>query len=121
MTSGSVSVCKGAGCCVRFKEFGPLSIESAYQIIHSVIIPRLGALWKRESANEVSSIAERTSTACSSLSSSTTSTSNMNPTSNVADNDQDDDSIELFLCAQTLKNMSFTTSWRWMRLLGFKF
>jgi hypothetical protein len=104
---------------LAIKNLVHLSFEAIYQLIHSVVIPRLAALWKSESANEATSIAAAT-TASSSPSTSTTSTSTINPTSNVADNNQDDDTIELFLRAHRLKNMSFTTSWRWMRLLGFK-
>jgi hypothetical protein len=98
-----------------------LSIEAVYQFIHSVIIPGLAALWKSESANEGTSIAAATIASSSPSTSTSTSTSTINPTSSVADDNQDDGTIELFLHAHRLKNMSFTTSWRWMRLLGFKY
>jgi hypothetical protein len=99
-----------------------LSIEAVYhQFIHSVIIPRLAALWKSESANEATSIAAATIASSSPSTSTSTSTSTINPISNVANNNQHDGTIELFLHAHRLKNMSFTTSWRWMQLLGFKY
>jgi hypothetical protein len=87
------------------KNLAHLSIEAVYQFIHSVIIPRLAALWKSESANEATSIAAATTSSSSPSTSTTTSTSPINPTSNVADsNNQDDDTMELFLRAHRLKN-----------------
>ncbi|KAI2488670.1 hypothetical protein MHU86_6071 [Fragilaria crotonensis] len=89
-----------------------LSIEAVYQFVHSSVIPRLAALWKRES------VVDEDTAETSTLSTSTTA---INPTSNPVDVDQDEDDIALFLRAHRLKNMSFTTAWRWMRLLGFKY
>ena len=95
------------------KNLAHLSIKAVYQFIHSVVIPRLAAaLWKSESANEATSIAAATTASSSPSTSTTSSTSTIIPTSNVADDNQDDDTIELFLRAHRLKNMSFTTSWR---------
>jgi hypothetical protein len=74
------------------------------------VIPRLlaSALWqKEEEAGEEASVTDTNT--C-------TTTSN----SKFADNNHDTVN-ESFLRAHGLKSMSFTTAWRWMRLLDFQY
>ena len=77
-----------------------LLIEAVYQFILSTVVPRLANLWRKESVNAV------------------TSSTASNPSTKTNEND---DIISLFLRAHRFKNFSFSTSWRWMQLLGFDY
>jgi hypothetical protein len=87
------------------KNLAHLSIEAVYQFILSTVVPRLAALWIKESLDDAA-------TTSSTPSSSNNSTTGAN---------EDDDVVLLFLRAHRRKNFSFSTSWKWMRLLGFDY
>jgi hypothetical protein len=93
-------MCKGAVVSFGVKNLVNLSIEAVYQFILSTVVPRLANLWRKESVNAV---------AFSTASSPSTETN------------ENDDVISLFLRAHRLKKFSFSTSWQWMRLLGFDY
>jgi hypothetical protein len=88
------------------KNLAHLSIEAVCQFILSTVVPRLAALWIKESHDDAAA------TTSSTPSSSNNSTTGAN---------EDNDVVSLFLRAHRLKNFSFSTSWRWMRLLGFDY
>ena len=83
------------------KNLATLSIESVHDLIVTKVIPRLATTWQSEA---------KTTTSRS------TSTNNESSEPVVIDT-----AIRLFLNAHKLKSMSLTTTWRWMRLLGFQY
>ena len=82
------------------KNVGTLTIESVHDFIITSILPRLTSTWQKEEFNDSAgfSISTATNTTCSK---------------------HDDESTINFLNAHGLELMSLTTTWRWMRLLGF--
>ena len=88
------------------KNLAMLTIESVHDFIISTVIPRLTKTWM----NEVESMNTTTT-------SSTTSSTNKSTTT--ADEALEENNIHAFLKKHGLESMSLTTTWRWMRLLGF--
>jgi hypothetical protein len=85
-----------------------LTIEDVHDFIVTSVIPRLAAEWKKDQqAQEEDHTDNNTTSAVT-----TTSTT-------IVDNQHN--FKESFLRAHRLESMSFTTAWRWMRLLGFRY
>ena len=81
-------------------------------LIVSTIIPRLATQWKKDTSNCISQDEQQEAAAA-------TSPETVNENRTVAPDNQETIN-ESFLKAHRLKSMSFSTTWRWMRLLGFK-
>jgi hypothetical protein len=98
------------------KNLATLTIEGLHDFIVSIVIPRLALLWQKDE-EAVAATADASTT----NSSGTSCGSNTAPpaTSNTENNQEVVN--ELFLRAYGLESMSFTTAWRWMRLLGFQY
>ena len=97
------------------KNLATLTIEGLHDFIVSTVIPRLAALWQKD--EEAMAAAASTTT----TDSASTSSRNTQPATNTTENNKQEVVIELFLRAYGLESMSFTTAWRWMRLLGFQY
>ena len=75
------------------KNLATLTIESVHDFIISTVVPRLTLTWSNEHVD-------------------------IHQENHLYDN-TDDKTTDLFLNAHGLESMSLTTTWRWMRLLGF--
>ncbi|KAI2490640.1 hypothetical protein MHU86_23939 [Fragilaria crotonensis] len=96
------------------KNLATLTIEGLHDFIVSTdIVPRLASEWQKDEE-----VAEATA-----ADTSTTSSTTMSDTPQPADNDHNNQEVlnSLFLHAHRLEKMSFSTAWRWMRLLGFRY
>ena len=91
------------------KHLATLTIEGIHDFIVNTVIPRLAAEWQSDKMKDDGNNVDPIGTA------STTTTS----TTSTRDNESDIN--EQFLQAHRLASMSFTTVWRWMRLLGFRY
>ncbi|KAI2501399.1 hypothetical protein MHU86_13066 [Fragilaria crotonensis] len=93
------------------KNLATLTIEGIHDFIVSVVIPRLATVWKEDQQKVLATADNSTSTAAAAILS--------------QEDEHDDKNKELltasFLKAHGLESMSFTTAWRWMRLLNFKY
>ena len=80
------------------RNLATLTIESVHDLIINTVIPRLTATWEKE-------------------------TTIMNAVGNTADAPEQARSrvTAMFLRSHRLESMSLTTTWRWMRLLGFQY
>ena len=76
------------------KNLAKLTIELVHNFILSYVIPRLVTLWKQSESD----------------------TNNVTTAIN-----ENDDTVSAFLKAHRLESLSLTTTWRWMRLLGFHY
>ena len=74
-----------------------LTIESVHDFIVTKVIPRLEKTWQSERG------------------------SGATPSTNTKNSDNVKPVDETFLSAHRLQSMSLTTTWRWMRLLGFQY
>jgi hypothetical protein len=83
-------------------------MTSLFDFIVSTIIPRLASLWQKDQEVAVA------------VAASTTAGEITQPVSTEQDN-QLEVVNELFIRAHGLESMSFTTAWRWMRLIGFRY
>ena len=95
----------------RIRNLATLTIEGLHDFIVSTVIPRLASAWQKDEE-----VADAVDT-------STTSSTTMSDTPQPANNNHDNQEVltRLFLRAHRLENMSFSTAWRWMRLLGFRY
>jgi hypothetical protein len=99
------------------KNLATLTIERVQDFIVSTVIPRLARVWKMDYEVATAGI----------TSSSTVEDADDNddsadaPTIPTSILDVDEQLIASFLKAHGLESMSFTTAWRWMRLLNFKY
>jgi hypothetical protein len=93
------------------KNLATLTIEGLYDFIVSTVIPRLASEWQKD--EEVVEAADNTSLF------STESDSTAPHQASTTDNQEVLNT--LFLRAHRLETMSFSTAWRWMRLLGFRY
>jgi hypothetical protein len=85
------------------KNLGTLTIESVHDSIITSILPRLTSTWQKEQFNDSAGFSISTAT-------------------NTTFYKHDDEStINSILKAHGLESMSLTTTWRWIRLLGFKY
>ncbi|KAI2492861.1 hypothetical protein MHU86_21674 [Fragilaria crotonensis] len=93
------------------KNLATLTIEAVHDFIVSTVIPRLAGVWKKDGEVATAGIANNTSTA--------------GVEEDVRDADApvsiNEQLISSFLKAHRLESLSFTTAWRWMRLLNFKY
>ena len=83
------------------KNLATLTIESVHDFIVNKVIPRLASTWQRERM------------------ASTSNSDGIEPVDDVADGISTISNA--FLNAHRLESMSLTTTWRWMRLLGFQY
>ena len=89
------------------KNLATLTIEGVHDFIVTSVIPRLAAEWKKDQqAQEEDHTDNNTTSAVTTISTIVDDQHNFN---------------ESFLRAHRLESMSFTTAWRWMRLLGFRY
>ena len=89
------------------KNLATLTIEGVHDFIVTSVIPRLAAEWKKDQqAQEEDHTDNNTTSAVTTISTIVDDEHNFN---------------ESFLRAHRLESMSFTTAWRWMRLLGFRY
>ncbi|KAI2495738.1 hypothetical protein MHU86_18762 [Fragilaria crotonensis] len=86
-----------------------LTIEGVHDFIVSTVIPRLVVVWQDDNHEQQHKIVVDSS------GTSTASTADDNADRNKAA------VTDSFLQAHRLQSMSFSTTWRWMRLLGFKY
>ena len=92
------------------KNLATLTIEGIHDFIVSVVIPRLARVWK-EDQKVLATTSDRASTAAAAA-------ILLYPEE---EHDKDELLTASFLKAHGLESMSFTTAWRWMRLLNFKY
>jgi len=100
---------KGQIIAYAVKNLATLSIESLHDYIISTVLPRLVKTWREEEQIE-----EQDSTGTS-----TGTTGTIAPTE--LQNHNHDSITAKFLKAHGLKSLSLSTTWRWMRLLGFSY
>ncbi|KAI2502374.1 hypothetical protein MHU86_12106 [Fragilaria crotonensis] len=91
-----------------------LTIEGVLDLIVSTIIPRLALQWKKDDDSSKSSQEEQHEAA-----EAASETANEHRTGVSPENQERIN--KSFLKAHRLKSMSFSTAWRWMRLLEFKY
>jgi hypothetical protein len=84
-------------------------IVGIHDFIVSVVIPRLARVWK-EDQKVLATASDRASTAAAAA-----------ILHQEEAHNKDELLIASFLKAHGLESMSFTTAWRWMRLLNFKY
>jgi hypothetical protein len=99
------------------KNLAKLTIESVHDFIVTTVIPRLALLWQKD---EEAAAAPATAD-LSAISTSMTSINTINIQLTGTAEDNQEVVNKLFLRAYGLESMSFTTAWRWMRLLGFSY
>ncbi|KAI2513104.1 hypothetical protein MHU86_1396 [Fragilaria crotonensis] len=97
------------------KNLATLTIEGVHDFIVSTLIPRLAGVWKMEVATA------GISSDCSNVEVDDDSDCADAPKTSTSNDDDQEELIVSFLKAHGLESMSFTTAWRWMRLLGFKY
>jgi hypothetical protein len=95
------------------KNLATLTIESVLDLIVSTVIPRLALQWKKEEYTTSNNSEEQQGVAVAAAE-----TLNEDRT---LDPENQEMMNESFLKAHRLKSMSFSTAWRWMRLLDFKY
>jgi hypothetical protein len=93
------------------KNLATLTIEGIHNFIVSVVIPRLATVWKEDQQKVLATADNSTSTAAAAILSQEDKHDNKNKELLTAS----------FLKAHGLESMSFTTAWRWMQLLNFKY
>ncbi len=81
------------------KNLATLSIESVHDLTVTKVIPKVATTWQSEQEAQKTSRSSRTN----------------------GEGNEPDTAIRLFLQAHRLESMSLTTTWRWMRLLGFQY
>ena len=99
------------------KNLATLTIEGVHDFIVSTVIPRLARVWKMDYEVATAGITN-SSTVEDADDNDDSADSPTIPTSIL---DVDEQLIASFLKAHGLESMSFTTAWRWMRLLNFKY
>ena len=99
------------------KNLVTLTIEGVHDFIVSTVIPRLARVWKMD--YEVATAGITSSSTVEDADDNDDSADS--PTIPTSILDVDEQLIASFLKAHGLESMSFTTAWRWMRLLNFKY
>ena len=100
------------------KNLATLTIEGIHDFIVSIVIPRLASVWQEDqkaatiSANHTSG-RPATSTSVDGYIET--------PVDSIRQEEGNQELTSAFLKAHGLESMSFTTAWRWMRLLNFKY
>jgi hypothetical protein len=91
------------------KNLATLTIEGIHDIIVSVVIPRLACVWKEDQKVLETASDRASSTAAAAI------------LHQEEAHDKDELLTASFLKAHRLESMSFTSAWRWMQLLNFKY
>ncbi|KAI2509106.1 hypothetical protein MHU86_5354 [Fragilaria crotonensis] len=99
------------------KNLATLTIEGIHDFIVSIVIPRLASVWNED---------QKVLAAADNSGSNTAADCALLPVVDVPQEEEDEQNkdkllIASFLKAHGLESMSFTTAWRWMRQLNFKY